>query len=1086
MRKIIISFSILIILILLIDEIQSINEGVMFAQSGSASYTGNQSTPLWAKNLYGNGINVQVSDTGLDFYSCFFYDNGALNFAQTDPYTGRPKYEDLSETHRKIVQYVGYGDSKEDGDDLDGTHSCGIVAGDPENPSYDEYIGVAPQSRLAMYDLNGNPDASEVEPPFNLSHIYNAAHDIGIVIGCHPWNSFSYYSTDPLKDEVTYRNQAYETDKWLWEHQDSILLFMGITYSPALCKNVIRVGGHDLVGTYDNSLADGPTADGQIAPHLIAFSDETYSAESDKSEVSEHCDAVGLGGLGRSTSFVCGLAPLILEYYQKGFFPSGVEDSSSAFNPMGALIRGTLIHGAIKTPSQSWNQYGFGRPCGKCALKFVEDSFNLFVIGNYDISESCSPSSEFDTVCPRILNEGDYRKISLSITDDSIPLVITLSYYDLPGAVDCNPCLIHDLDLIVSNSTHVFPVNNLASGVMDNRNTIEKIEVLNIAIGEYTIQINATSLTEPQPFSLIVTGGFASSAELYPFLAPNLFSYGGSDGSIILLGHEFGEEGDDPTIDIDCDGETLQVLNYTYDGFTALVSLEEGALDPCGTVEVFVQSSNGLVSDTKQFDPAQLGYETVCQYLTLSPSLCDSLDLCTYDITQQTCWSTSAIRPPKPTAALEFEITIDGVKSVDFFPASMIPLSETIAEHLDGFDMDDVDVVSIEKIQNLNHKFTVRAVRDSATLASATGFENVNDQYIVLLGQINTAMLTGDFMESLDVNGETWGWYAGILSLELEASTLNSGDDDVPSTTTEFTGTTQEEAIGAAAGVGIFVLIVGSLILSYKLDLIKFDSLKNGENEDGTSKKKKEKPTWKPFTSMEIERRTLFSEHGIHPDNSFELTKLLSRSKKKGDEEKNYLNQEGHETQNPLIGYFSRMTEKVKQKKKSFVTTFNPLKSKQEETKDDSSNIQNENPFASHQISIPIHQQSPPPILPPKSAPMNKPLPPPRRPSNIPPSSSPQLPPTPPPKRPSNHPSPQSPPYQQQQQRRPSPNFTPPPVPNSSPSTSSQHYESQFKSPPPTLPPRRPSNKPPPPIPNNNNQRNPPQPTPPKRPPPFS
>ena len=77
--------------------------------------------PVTAHQLKGEKLVVGEADSGLDYFSCFFYDS------ETDVEFDRDSlYRDLS--HRKVIEYVGFADevAGEVGDH--GTHVAGIAA----------------------------------------------------------------------------------------------------------------------------------------------------------------------------------------------------------------------------------------------------------------------------------------------------------------------------------------------------------------------------------------------------------------------------------------------------------------------------------------------------------------------------------------------------------------------------------------------------------------------------------------------------------------------------------------------------------------------------------------------------------------------------------------------------------------------------------------------------------------------------------------------------------------------------------------------------------------------------------------------
>ncbi|CAM9390280.1 unnamed protein product, partial [Chrysoparadoxa australica] len=80
--------------------------------------------------IYGEGEVVAVIDTGLDDESCYFRDPVMGKVPRQNLATSNDVYPD----HRKVVQYITWGDQRDKwggsaGDGGHGTHVCGSIAG---------------------------------------------------------------------------------------------------------------------------------------------------------------------------------------------------------------------------------------------------------------------------------------------------------------------------------------------------------------------------------------------------------------------------------------------------------------------------------------------------------------------------------------------------------------------------------------------------------------------------------------------------------------------------------------------------------------------------------------------------------------------------------------------------------------------------------------------------------------------------------------------------------------------------------------------------------------------------------------------
>lgn len=195
-----------------------------------------------------------------------------------------------------------------------------------------------------------------------------------------------------------------------------------------------------------------------------------------------------MNGTSMSTPLTAGAAALARQYYTQGLGLSYVS---------AALLRATLINGAT---DMSPGQYGVG-----VTREMQERPNNVEGWGRVNLENSLFPSR------PAVLDFVDeltgietkeswtYR---LKVTDNSVPVVITMVYHDYPGA-----SLVNHLDMTVTTPGGIplFP-NGLTS--LDRKNNVEQIFDPTPQTGTYTIRINASSVPEgPQPFALVTCAG---------------------------------------------------------------------------------------------------------------------------------------------------------------------------------------------------------------------------------------------------------------------------------------------------------------------------------------------------------------------------------------------------------------------------------------------------------------------------------------------------------------------------------------------------------------------------------------------------
>ncbi|XXQ38045.1 C5a peptidase [Plasmodiophora brassicae] len=222
-----------------------------------------RTVPMWDQGLTGSGQIVAVADTGLDHDLCYFH----------DPNHPTP-IENVNLDHRKVVVYRvlprGLPPSP---DTRHGTHTAGSVAGEVLHTSklvssqMSQFNGMAKHARLAVYDLGPK---SNIRIPGNLyKDLYEIiVADTDAKISSNSWGAPLEVDSDGIYDQY-----ALATDKFVWDHQDFLILFgagnWGLTASrpsstigtPAIAKNALTVGS---ATSYAESFRDA-----HVIPHAF-------------------------------------------------------------------------------------------------------------------------------------------------------------------------------------------------------------------------------------------------------------------------------------------------------------------------------------------------------------------------------------------------------------------------------------------------------------------------------------------------------------------------------------------------------------------------------------------------------------------------------------------------------------------------------------------------------------------------------------------------------------------------------------------------------------------------------------------------
>lgn len=249
--------------------------------------------------------------------------------------------------------------------------------------------------------------------------------------------------------------------------------------SPGLGKNVLTVGSHLSFktslfgGHHGGQLSDlssrGPTVDGRTKPDIISVGEYLLSAGARPDIVGE-CDPSdgsiprvtttndGLAskrGTSMATPVVSGTAAIVRQYFEEGYYPTGVQNESNSHDPTGALIKAVLLNGAqnlyfvdnskhteIKPHD---NNQGFGRMS-------LQDS--VYIPGSTNVQLSVW-DKEF-------IRNGETREFDVVIDETggckAGQLSATLVWLEPASVSGCKRCVLNDLDLtVVIGNTTYFP-----------------------------------------------------------------------------------------------------------------------------------------------------------------------------------------------------------------------------------------------------------------------------------------------------------------------------------------------------------------------------------------------------------------------------------------------------------------------------------------------------------------------------------------------------------------------------------------------------------------------------------------------------
>lgn len=438
-----------------------------------------------------------------------------------------------------------------------GAEDCESSGGDTGEEGHAKYNGMAPHAKLAFFDIGDSGGSLQV-PPNLGADIFGAAAKAGASIHTNSWGtSWNGYLSDDL-----------EIDLYTYQHDDYLVLFAagndgdggpGTIGSPATSKNCLSIGASEVQHedwtndtnwvSYFSSM--GPTFDGRIKPDLVSPGMYIGSACAASDPTTDTCLMTWMAGTSMGCPVAAGTATLAREFLRKGkqsvalsadspaqkaFFAETTKDICSVYecgpmNVTGALLRAVLIGGAQAmraydgeatynghirfTSPPPDNIQGWGRVQLETSLPIMA----LGGGGNDTYTQFLAPNATLRT--------GESLTWSFVVSEVFAPapesLVATICWMDPPCGLECSTQLLHDLDLVITNTTagtnERFHSNGKTS--WDNINTVERVsigeghsdsvfrdEILLFPGETYSITVLANALTEAetQSFALSVRG----------------------------------------------------------------------------------------------------------------------------------------------------------------------------------------------------------------------------------------------------------------------------------------------------------------------------------------------------------------------------------------------------------------------------------------------------------------------------------------------------------------------------------------------------------------------------------------------------
>jgi uncharacterized protein (TIGR03382 family) len=441
--------------------------------------------PLAERGLRGQGQLVAVADGGVDLDSCYFAGD-------------------------KVAAYEAWDD--DGGDETGhGTHVAGSLAGDRhENGLADGNDGLAPAARLFVQDVGSRDDTSLDRVPADLGRLFRSAYRAGARIHSDSWGT----------PGATYGPVARSLDLFVADHPDFLVLVAngnsgpeeGSVGSPATAKNALSVGASgagDRVDRVASFSSRGPTADGRVKPTLLAPGASITSAAAGRT-----CAVTTKQGTSMATPVLAGAAAVARQYFVDGYYPTGRATPGDGFSPSAALLRATLLAGAMPLEDGDPRETGFGR-ADLAGTLAPEPGRRLWVD-----DEGTG------------LEVGEEAAYEVELTAEG-PLRIALAWTDVAGTSGSTKALVNDLDLVIDGPDGTFRGNVFAAGHSvidgepDRRNVEEVVALPEARPGTYRVRVVADNVPRGrQAFALAALGAIRVEKRF-----AGLAAAGGGDGS---------------------------------------------------------------------------------------------------------------------------------------------------------------------------------------------------------------------------------------------------------------------------------------------------------------------------------------------------------------------------------------------------------------------------------------------------------------------------------------------------------------------------------------------------------------------------
>jgi len=461
----------------------------------------------------GQGETIAIADTGLDTAHCAF-DAAAAGGGPAPPQTTLvlehgevpPPPTGGAADGAKVLSYVRYrfppdGSDDDDDDRLESTfgdmpagHGTHVMAS-----AVGAVDGAAPSATLVALDI-GADDTGTGDALY-------LPHDIGthMLEWLVRYTPAHIFSVSFGVDSNAYDEMARQIDEHVWHHDDFLVVVaagnvgasgLHTVGSPATAKNVLAVGAscsppasfthwrtHANVwepdGVFpfgDVSVAEegaacafssrGPTADGRIAPQVLAPGSPIVSARAGSA-----CGHVARHGTSMAAPLVAGIAAR-LRAALRAAAEDSAEGPSMMMTPSAALLRAILVSWTHAAPSIVSL---ISEPTG--TARVLDGAPTVWHQGHGVLQWGNMATLRYRDRVEMDANGVAYWTVAQGDDDAPLPaLTIVLAWTDPPAPPNARRALVLDADLDVLVDGHARLLGNGAS-TPDKRNNLEVVRI---------------------------------------------------------------------------------------------------------------------------------------------------------------------------------------------------------------------------------------------------------------------------------------------------------------------------------------------------------------------------------------------------------------------------------------------------------------------------------------------------------------------------------------------------------------------------------------------------------------------------------